>query len=132
VTPDISVHTAALPPPPMGLWDESTRTVWLHRDLTSAERRSTLAHELVHAERGDVPCGDPVLDTRQELRVESEAARRLLPLPLLSDVLRWARDPREAAAELDVDPAMLAVRLADLTAAERARLRATIGRVDAA
>ena len=120
----VLVRTARLPGGVMGLWDERTRTVWLDTRLTSAERRGTLAHELVHAERGDVPCGDPALDARQERRVEREAARLLLPLAALAHVLAWTADAREAAQELDVDPALLAVRLEALTAAERSLLEA--------
>jgi Zn-dependent peptidase ImmA (M78 family) len=119
---DLTIRTAALPDPLMGLWDQRTRTVWLDSRLTPVERRCTLAHELVHAERGDVPCGDPALDARQETRVEREAARRLLPLARLAEVLRWSPDLREAAAELDVEVGVLELRLASLDDTERAAL----------
>lgn len=124
VPPDVVVRTCPLPGDLLGLWDEATRTVWLHDDLTSAERRSTLVHELVHAERGDVPCGDDALDARQEARVEREAARRLLPIDVLADVVTWAVDPHEAAAELDVDVDVLTARLSSLTRAEQELLSA--------
>jgi hypothetical protein len=112
------IKVVDLPTGLMGLWDQSARTLWLDSGLTPAERRSTLAHELVHAERGDVPCGDPVLDARQERRVEHEAARRLLPVAVLADALRWSDRPSEVAALLDVDPSMLAARLESLSPRE--------------
>ena len=118
---DILVRTARLGGAVMGLWDESTRTLWLDAGLTPAERRSTLAHELVHAERGDVPCGDDVLDARQELWVEREAARRLVRWEALVEAARWSEggDVREVADLLGVDVETVRVRLADLSPQER-------------
>src|SRR6478735_535230 len=98
--PVLRVRTAPLGDGRMGLWDERTRTIWLDAGLSSAERRCTLVHELVHAERGDVPCGHPLLDRRQERRVEREAARRLVALEALADAVRWSRDEHEVAALL--------------------------------
>ena len=126
VAPGVTVRTAVLPPSCLGLWDQHARTVWLDERLSPAERRSTLAHELVHAERGDVPCGDPCLDARQERRVDREAARRLIAVEALADALRWTRDPREVAELLDVDVALLAARIEALTPTERAQLRSGV------
>ena len=111
----------------MGLWDEATRTVWLDCGLTGVERRCTLVHELVHAERGDVPCEDPVLAVRQERIVDREAARRLVPVALLADGLRWTVRAEELAAVLEVDLATLRTRLRCLTDAERAAIGERLG-----
>ena len=92
---------------------------WLARGLLQVEERCTLAHELIHIERGHRGCQPP----RIEADVEREAARRLIPLDLLGEALTWARCEAEAADELCVDIATLRTRLADLTRAERARLR---------
>ena len=119
----VTIRNALLGTGVMGLWHESTNTVWLDVGLTAAERRCTLAHELVHAERGDVPCGDAVLDVRQEHRVEREAARRLVSWPALLEVSRWARTPVEAAEALDVDLPTLRARIAGLTPREHEVLR---------
>lgn len=89
---------------------------------TQAERRSTLAHELVHAERRDEPCGSIVLDARQELVVSKLAARRLIPIRDLGEALAWASSVHEAADELWVDEDTLRVRLAHLHPSERAYL----------
>jgi hypothetical protein len=118
----ITVRTAPLPRGLMGLWDEATRTLWLDTGLTSTERRCTVVHELVHAERGDVPCDDAVLDARQERWVEREAARRLVPLSALIEALRWTTRADELAEVLDVDAQTLAARVAGLSHVERERV----------
>lgn len=89
---------------------------------TQVQRRSTLAHELVHAERRDEPCGSVILDARQELFVSRLAARRLIPIKALGEALAWATCVHEAADELWVDEDTLRVRLAHLHPAERAYL----------
>ena len=83
-----------------------------------AQRRSTLAHELVHDERRVFPV-DRVLRAREELTVERIAARRLIQLDALVDALLWARDARETAAELWVDLPMLVAFIRSLTVTER-------------
>lgn len=85
---------------------------------TQAQRRSTLAHELVHDERQVFP-RDRVLRAREEQAVERIAARRLIQLEQLADTLRWTREPREAAAELWVDVPMLVAFVRSLTDEER-------------
>lgn len=90
---------------------------------TQVQRRSTLAHELVHAERRDEPCGSDVLDARQESWVSQLAARRLIPLKDLGEALAWALSFEEAADELWVDECTLHTRLQHLHPSERAYLR---------
>lgn len=93
---------------------------------TQAERRSTLAHELVHAERRDEPCGSLILDARQELLVSKMAARRLIPIRALGEALAWSADQDEVADELWVDVSTLKTRLEHLRPAERAYLKRRI------
>lgn len=85
---------------------------------TQAQRRSTLAHELVHDERQVFP-RDRVLRAREERAVERIASRRLIQLDHLAETLRWTREPREAAAELWVDVPMLTAFIRSLTDEER-------------
>lgn len=87
------------------------------------DRRCVLAHELGHAVRGDLPCGDQVLDIRQEAVVEQWAAQKLIELPSLADAMRWSSDPHEVADELWVTVDLLRVRLAHLHPSEKAYLR---------
>ncbi|GAA2068797.1 hypothetical protein [Williamsia deligens] len=84
-----------------------------------AERRCTLTHELVHDERRVFP-RDSVLRAREEVTVERIAARRLVALEQLVDVLRWTRDTAEAADELWVDMPMFLALVASLSDDERA------------
>ena len=89
--------------------------------LLQAERRCTIAHELIHLERGPAP-DDPWLRAREERAVEAEAARRLITLDALADALAWSDRPVEVAEELWVDVQTLDVRVDGLNPAERAEL----------
>jgi hypothetical protein len=96
----------------------------LRAGTSAAQRRSTLAHELVHLERGG-GCGGP-WSAREELLVHAEAARRLVPLDALADAIAECggdHDVGAVARLLDVDTETARLRLRLLTAAERARLR---------
>lgn len=113
-----------------GVWDPDTRTIWLHQDLTPAQRRCTLAHEVIHAARGDEKCADHVLTARQERLVDEIAARLLIPLGALADAL--ATDPHEMALcdALHVDVPTLTARLRYLTAEEVVHLQTRIQRIE--
>lgn len=106
---------------PKGVTNFAAQTISLRRGMTQAERRSTVLHECLHVERG------PVLTTlaaREELRVEKETARLLLPdVHRVGDALAWAHDLREAADELWVDEQLLRCRLEHLHPAERGYLK---------
>lgn len=109
---------------PMGVTNFARQTISLRRGLTQAERRSTVLHECLHIERG------PALTTlaaREELRVERESARLLLPdVRLVGDALAWARNLDEAADELWVDRKTLRTRLETLHPAERGYLKSRL------
>lgn len=94
-------------------WDD--KTVTLDPDQDQAQRRSTLAHELVHIERG--PFHESCLD-REERTVDDTAARRLITLDQLAQAMVWAYDVAELARELWVDTEIARVRLANLTEEE--------------
>lgn len=97
----------------------STATVSLRTDLTQAERRSTVCHEVVHLERGPGLLG---FEDREESAVEREAAKRLIGIRELGEALAWAGSFAEAADELWVDVGTLRARLSYLHPAERAYL----------
>ena len=77
-----------------GLTDFESRTITLRRGMTVAERRTTLAHELVHLERGRVAGHRRGTAEREynlatlieERLVEDTAAMRLVPARLLPDL----------------------------------------------
>lgn len=92
----------------------------LRTGTSAAQRRCTLAHEIVHLERR-LPCG-PGLDRREERWVSAEAARRLVTVPDLRAALRdlgaGAR-PASVAAHLRIDRDTLRLRLQLLTPGEQ-------------
>jgi hypothetical protein len=104
---------------PCGLYYHHERLIALRRGLSVGQARATLAHELVHAERGDVGLADEVLDARQELIVSREAARRLIPLAALADAVRLTCHPSEVADMLHVDRGTLRTRVEMLTEDEK-------------
>lgn len=109
-----------LPDGDLGLCIHEHRLLVMSRRQTQAERRCTLAHELVHVDRGPAPAG------RQELEetiVERIAARQLIDIRKLGEALAWSSEPATVAEELWVDEPMLRARLDGLHPAERAYLR---------
>jgi hypothetical protein len=103
-----------------GQVDFATQTITLHRRLDPTEQRCTLAHELVHLERGPVMM---LHAPREERAVAEIAARRLVDIDDLAEALRWCGDEHALADELCVDARTVRVRLRSLTDAERAFLR---------
>jgi hypothetical protein len=103
------------------------RAIVMDSRLSQVERRSVLAHELGHVIRGDVPCGDEILDARQESVVDQWAARKLISLDALVDALRWSDDPHEVADALWVTVDLLEVRVAHLHPSERAAVKRGLG-----
>ena len=91
----------------------------LRAGTSAAQRRCTLAHEIVHLERGVADCGPWA--GREELLVHREVARRLIPVPQLAAAVRdlggHAALP-ELAHLLDVDTETARLRLEILTTAE--------------
>lgn len=124
---DLNVHviTRVLPLTMRGCWHFPTRTVILSRRLTQVERRCTLAHELVHVERGDTgPCPG------QERAVHAVAASRLIPVEDLALAFLLHAHEIDQAAELWVDLSTLRTRVAELTDAERAFVEGRPGERD--
>lgn len=101
-----------------GYYDAATHTITIDPRLSQAQRRSTLAHELVHAERRDKGCSSAWHEIRQERRVEEVAARLLIRLDRLADALAWAHGELEVAEELSVDVPMVRARIEHLSPAE--------------
>ena len=107
------------PTPSKGLCDHAAKTIILDPGLTTAEHRSVLTHELVHARRGPVPRW---LRAREEATVQQISARLLIDMPDLADAAAWSRHIAEVADELDVDIATVHTRAATLRTDEQAIL----------
>jgi IrrE N-terminal-like domain len=109
-----------LPPRHRGRVNFGTQTITIERELDPTTQRCTLAHELVHLERGPVVvwCAP-----REERAVAAIAARRLVSLGALAEALRWTQDERLLAEELAVDVRTVRIRLHCLDDDERGYLR---------
>lgn len=86
-----------------GIYHHDIATTIIRDTLTDRGKRSTLAHELVHAEYGDTPITDPVWDAKRERRCDLIAARRLIDPGDLARI-RGIEDSAEWCRELDVLP----------------------------
>ena len=132
----IAMAVRPLPPGVLGAYlaRGHRRAIVLSSSLGRAERTATLAHELVHDERGggaafrgQPATWDPVV-ARDERQVDDEVARRLVPGPELDRLWRRARGvdgsltAREVAAVFDVPPEV-AARALVLRRSERRRKR---------
>lgn len=109
-----------------GCYDPDTGVIWIGHGLTQAERRSTLAHELIHAERGDEPCVSGWHEDKQERLVSELAARQLITLDKLAEALAWSQDETELAEELWVDVDTVQARLAHLTECEKDQIESRL------
>lgn len=98
------------------LFDE--QVISLRSNLTWEERRCTVLHECLHAERGPAPGG--VLEAREELVVRRMTARLMLPkIRDVGEAMAWALSTEETAVELGVDVEVLRDRLRWLHPSER-------------
>lgn len=129
---DIVCRSCALPGVD-GLWFPDLRAIALDERLDRAGRRSALAHELVHVDRGDVqlahigPDG-PRLARRQESAADQEAARRLITVDGLALALAtYPYDLAAVAEELEVTVAVVTCRIENLHPAEQGYLRIRMG-----
>lgn len=119
---DWSVYFVELPEGTLGKTVHELKTVFITTGLWQAERRCTMAHELVHIEDGP---DAPGLKAKREVRARKIAAQRLLPdVRRIADALIWAHgDLDQAADELFVDRKTLQDRLDFMShPAERAYL----------
>lgn len=98
-----------------------TRTITLDPRYSATTRRCTLAHELIHVERGPSPAA--VFDAAEEAAVRKATARRLIDIRDLGEALAETQSTRAAAELLEVTPAVLDARLKHLHPAETHYLR---------
>lgn len=123
-TPVRIIDHLPLPAGIAGLTDG--HTIWLNPLLTEAGRRCTLAHELVHLDRGAPP---PGLEAKEEHKVDRLAARHLTPTERLVEAVvihEWSTTRGALAEELDLDLTMLDIRLDAVTKEEQDRINAAL------
>lgn len=124
-SPDV-VHRN-LPSGVVGYYSRKENRIYIDPALSQGQLRSTLAHEMIHAERGDYASGNEWLDLKQELAVEREASRRLISIPELFHGARTCHSLEELAEYLVVDEEMLETRISMLTEAQAAQLKTICG-----
>lgn len=110
--PEVEPHVLDLDGDLLGATLCDGRLVVIRRQSSRAQQRCTLAHEIVHLERGIDWWGQ--YTHYEERAVHREAARRLItPEQLVHAVRLWGyARPADLSRELDVDRETLAVRLA--------------------
>jgi hypothetical protein len=116
---DWVLRWSELPMGVMGFTCHRTRTVTLAMGMSQAERRCTIAHETEHIVRGPVAAHEA---TQEERAIDRRVATLLIPsLHEVALAMILARGRVDVAAdELWVDDYLLQVRLAMLSAGERA------------
>ena len=95
----------------VGDCDLTTRVIRVARGMTPAETRCTIMHEAGHLALGHIPTGDDHDDERMEEEADAWAAEKLISDSQLDWALCVARDRREAAEMLQVDPETLDARI---------------------
>ena len=100
----VTVHMADLPGTLRGMFEASSGRILLRAGMTEGQRVSTLAHELIHARRGD----DGHQSGACEARIDEEAAGLLLTAEEYAQAERIVGpDSRALAVELDVTPSLV-------------------------
>lgn len=112
-------------------WSDGCATITISKDLTQAERRVAICHEIRHALRGRPPIGARARQY-EELAIDIEVARLLIPFEHLVSAYRWTQNWSELADELWVDRRTVITRLKYLTDDEAAMLRAVIASMEEA
>lgn len=116
--PGWSVLLTDLDDDTMGYADPDNRMIYLSKQLTDRQRRSTLVHEIIHALRGDTDD-----DPETEAAVAQETARELVPLVALVNALSRTSNMADLLDTLDVDHGVLRTRVRNLTDGEAAQVR---------
>lgn len=101
------------------------KVVLVDTEAHRSARRCALAHAVAHIDLGHVPESGRA-GRRYEDHADQLAARRLIPLDRLADVLTWALGPDEVADELDVTEHMVRVRVRMLGMEDKAWISAYV------
>lgn len=119
--PEITIDCRhELPDGQSGAYDSSAETIYLCKTLLQSDRRCTLAHELLHVDRGAPPVDVEWIAEKEERIVDRLAAQRLIDRERFIDAVIWCgrRVGPECASELWVDIDTLCTWVRTLTARE--------------
>ena len=97
----------------LGRYDHASRTIILREGMLTRQERSVLAHELVHATRGDEhDAWDALYSARRERACDLKAAENLIDPVILRRAAAFYPETLSALAyELDVTDELLAIYL---------------------
>lgn len=117
----MSIHVVLedLGPDLCGYYEHETRTVHINSALPLRERRTTLVHELIHAERAHEPVDNLAVHMAREVEVEHEAARRLISFPQLMWAVTYHGAGGGGTSALDVEPCVYIARILAMTRMEQ-------------
>jgi hypothetical protein len=102
------------------------RVILIASGSTWPEKRCSLAHAVAHLDLGHHLAPSSMFDKANESAANQLAARRLITLEALADVLCWTRWRAEIAAELQVDLVTLDNRQRHMHMSERGWLRRNV------
>jgi hypothetical protein len=102
------------------------RVILISSGSSWPEKRCSLAHAVAHLDLGHHLTPSSMFDRRNEEAANQLAARRLVTLEALAEVLSWTRWRSEIAEELQVDRATLDVRDRHMHMSERGWLRRNV------
>ncbi|WP_215812412.1 ImmA/IrrE family metallo-endopeptidase [Pimelobacter sp. 30-1] len=121
--PQVDLVWRELPEGILGQYEHHLLRITLDPRMPRRQSRSVLAHELAHADARDVLSTCEQANRRQERRADHKAARRLIHIDDLADVMVSCDNHLSAmAVELHVSDALLRIRREMLSAAEKYRL----------
>ena len=87
-----------------GFWYPEHRVIVIREGMRAVHDRSTLAHELAHAELGHIDS-----TRKSEVNADRVAADNLIDIEECRAVMEWAPDAHRLAAELDVTTRLMRV-----------------------
>lgn len=102
------------------------KVILVHSGGTWPMKRCSLAHAVAHLDLDHQAEAVGTFERWMEREANGLAARRLIPIVALAEVLQWTRDRHEIANELQVDLPTLKTRRADLDEAERGYLLSVV------
>lgn len=108
--PEITFGRCPLPGPISGVYatKKGFAVILIEETLTRRDRNAVLAHELIHAERGGsidarwMPGTWTAVIAREEILVDREVARRLVPLDELAGFVQRHADTNGCVVAADV------------------------------
>lgn len=127
--PHIRVELADLSPALAAVIPDESLILFSH-ELTSTERRTSLAHEIAHLDLHHSSTPLHWFNRRQESEADALAAIRLISLAALADLIVWCTTDAELAQQLDVSIHTVRLRAFTLSQAESTIVEARLASIE--